>query len=194
MALMKKKKRALFDKITPVIGKILSVSTGKQGSWTNRELADRLGIPSSRLSEYKDFGYYQRRVSAPHLGAFFLFLISPATIVALADGLNAEEKDWLFDFAIESLRKDAIFLEIDIESRERDLSHVEMCLNNHGDLNDICGGASWKSWKGLDVVSLETEQGRASKALDALRKDLIGVEERIATVLCERKKHLGKGG
>lgn len=190
MALMKKKKRALLDKITPVIGKLLSTFTGEQGAWTNQELSSSLGIPATRISEYKNFEYYQRRVSLPHLGALFLFLVSPATIVELAK-LDAEEANWLFDFAIDSLRKDAIFLEIDIESKEKALSHVDMCLKNYGDLNDICGNASHQ---GLDIAFLETEKGMASKALDALGKDLIGVEERIATVLCERKKHLGKGG
>ena len=53
--LRKAEKKELFEKITPIISKILT-NKNKIEKWTDREIYESTGVPQNRITEIKRFG------------------------------------------------------------------------------------------------------------------------------------------
>jgi hypothetical protein len=94
--MLAKEEKLLLQKVTVAVGTLLEKALIR---YTNKEIAALLQVPSTRLTEYKNFEKYQRSIPVTHLVKLLgegLFTIEDIISTAGA-GLSKKEKRYLRD-------------------------------------------------------------------------------------------------
>ena len=131
-----KEEKILMDKVTVAVGNLLDRHSDK---WTAREISEVSKVSQTRLTEYRNFEKYQRRITVNHLvkliGEGFLMV---EEIIAVAVDLSDAEKKHLREmnfYENTSLRK------LVVKNKQNGIDPIE--------LNALCAEISMK---GIDVM------------------------------------------
>ena len=116
-----KEKKAMLEKLTGAVGALL---VRARAEWTDREIAEAISVPASRLTEYKNFEKYQRPIT---LNIFTKLLgeglFTVEDVIAEAKGLTEKERQYLRDMGF--YENDA-FRSLVIKNKQNGVDPVEV--------------------------------------------------------------------
>jgi len=120
--MLAKEEKQLLELVTPVVERLLRKMDDR---WTAREISQATGVPTSRLTEYRDYARYQRRISFKNLiriigsGIFTMEDI----VKEAGESLTQKQKTHLIDM---SFYEDPTFRRLAVENKKKGVGQLEL--------------------------------------------------------------------